>query len=105
MLFKPVGRGNAAAVKFHGVRQAGRLLIPVIVKFIATSVVILSEAKNLAVGRPQSEIPFGLAQGRLRRGSRPLLRMTPMNVIFSGINNQDYFICCRRARYDRSRKS
>jgi hypothetical protein len=72
------------------------LLTPVIVKFIATGVVILSEAKpaleqsegNLAVDRPKNEIPFGLAQGRLRRGSRPLLRITPMNVTFTRINSR-----------------
>jgi hypothetical protein len=76
-----------------GVLESG-LLTPVIIKFIATGVVILSGAKpalepsegNLAADRPKSEIPFGLAQGRLRRGSRPLLRMTPMNVTLTGIN-------------------
>jgi hypothetical protein len=38
-----------------------RLAITVIVKFISTGVVILSEAKNLAVGRPKSKtcLPAG----------------------------------------------
>jgi hypothetical protein len=71
-------------------------LIPAIVKFIVAGVVLLSEAKpaleqsegNLAVGMPKSEIPFGLAQGRLRRGSKPLLRMTPMSVAYTGLNSR-----------------